>query len=205
MGKATSIILVRHGLTDWNVEKRYQGHSDVPLNGAGHEQARLVADRLAKVPVSAVYSSDLTRAAETAAEIAARHKQQVALQPGFRELNFGFWEGLTYGQIMLGWPNWLTAMYARPSVGYAPGGENFTVLARRSLEALRSCLVEHPGETIVIVAHGGTVRAMLCRLLGKSLDQVWSLRQEATAVNILKCHDGACELQMLNDTSHLAV
>lgn len=204
MNDRTTVVLIRHGQTEWNRIRRYQGHSDVPLNSLGRQQAELVAKRLATLPVDAVYSSDLQRAVQTATAIAAHHGLPVVQRAGFREIDFGLWEGLTYQQIMAGWPCWLTAMYARPSIGYAPRGEGFAALQRRAQAALRRCVDEQRGRTIVVVAHGGTLRALLCAALNKSIDEVWTIEQEVTAVNVLRICGDAVEVERLNDATHLA-
>ncbi|WP_346355479.1 histidine phosphatase family protein [Azotosporobacter soli] len=203
MGASTKVILVRHGQTDWNRTKRYQGHSDIPLNETGQMQAKQVGKRLASLPLRAVYSSDLTRAVQTAAAIALPHGLTVMTCAAFRELNFGLWEGLTYEEIMAGWPAWLTAMYARPSIGYAPQGESFPLVQLRALKGLNACIAAHPGETIAIVSHGGPLRTLLCAALGLPIDQVWSLKQDTTAVNILEYSEGLLQLVLSNDTQHL--
>ncbi len=203
MSERTKVILLRHGQTDWNSGKRYQGHSDVPLNETGRRQAAKLGRRLAGLPLKAVYSSDLTRAVQTAEAVALQHGLKVLERPAFRELNFGLWEGLSYEQIVSGWPLWLSAMYARPSIGYAPRGESFPQVRRRALAGLRACIAAHPAELIAIVSHGGTLRTILCEALGKPLDELWSLRQDATALNVLTC-GAAWQLEVINDTAHLA-
>ena len=203
MSETTKVILVRHGQTDWNLNRRYQGHSDILLNETGKKQARELGRRLAKLPLKAVYSSDLKRAVQTAEEIASFHASRVLETPVFRELNFGLWEGLTYEQIMSGWPDWLMAMYARPSIGHAPRGESFPLVRRRALAGLADCIAAHPAEMIAIVSHGGTLRTILCEALGKPLDEIWSLRQDSAALNILSCGE-SLKVEVINDTAHLS-
>jgi len=199
----TKVIYVRHGQTSWNKAKKYQGHSDISLNEIGLEQAQLVGKRLAKENISAVYSSDLSRASQTANIIARHHNLQGIKIKGFREINFGLWEGCTYAEIMALWPNALTSMYSSPGAMNAPEGENFIDLKRRAKSALNQCIKEHEEETIVIVSHGGTMRVLLCDALQLSLDKMWSIRQDSTGINIIEYFSNQPILSLVNDTCHL--
>ena len=103
----TKLIIVRHGQTLWNLERKYQGHSDIALTDTGLKQAQAVAERLAEEAVAAVYASDLSRAYKTAGYIAAKHNLTVHTVPELREIKFGDWEGLTYEEISVRWPGLL--------------------------------------------------------------------------------------------------
>ena len=173
------IWFVRHGETEWNRTKRYQGHSDIPLNENGRRQAQETAALLAKEPLAAVYASDLKRAVETAETIAQPHGLQVQQKPGLRELHFGLWEGLRYEQIMEKWANELSLMYDHPEIGCAPEGEGFSDLAKRAWPALQALREAHQEEDVIaVVAHGGTIRVLLCLLQDKPLQQLWSVAVE---------------------------
>lgn len=199
----TRVIFVRHGETAWNHSKRYQGHSDVPLNETGRQQAESVAQRLAGEPLAAVYCSDLIRAVQTANSIARPHLLQPIALPELREINFGAWEGLTYEEIMAGWPDLLPAVYSRPDLATIPAGESFSALQRRAAAGLASCIAAHAEETIAVVAHGGTLQALLCEALGLELGKIWRLRQDRAAINIVEYFDSNCVVSLLNDTCHL--
>ena len=149
----TTILLARHGETDWNRERRVQGHSDRPLNETGRAQARALADELRNVPLDAVYSSDLARARETAELVAERHGLQVTTLRDLREKHFGSWEGLRDDEILSRFPE------ARR--GHWGDGETSDEMARRVLDALRRIADSHPGGQVLVVAHGGPLRAML--------------------------------------------
>lgn len=201
----TRIILVRHGETDWNVAKRYQGHSDIVLNQTGIRQAQFVAARLAPESIQAIYSSDLKRAVETAQYIANKHELPVKVHNGFREINFGRWEGATYKQIMADQPELLTAIYRGDNEVCMPEGESFQLVQKRAINVLYECLGKHTGQTIVIVAHGGTLATILCRELGKSLSELWSIQQNYTALSVIEYdHHGKGKVTILNDHEHLA-
>ena len=199
----TRVILVRHGQTLWNHTKKYQGHSDIPLNETGLMQVRLVAKRLSGETIGAVYSSDSLRATQTAKIIAQPHRIPIVPLPGLREINFGVWEGRTYEEIMADWPDLLTAMYSHPGDSSAPGGESFNELKQRVLVAFGSCIVDHKDETIVIVAHGGTLRILLCDALGIGLDRMWSIRQDSTAISMIEYYDSQAVVALVNDTCHM--
>ena len=173
------IWFVRHGETEWNRTKRYQGHSDIPLNENGRRQAQETASLLAKETLSAIYASDLKRAVETAEAIAQTHELRVQQKPELRELHFGLWEGLRYEQIMEKWADELSLMYEHPEKGCAPEGEGFSELAKRAWPALQAIREAHQEEdAIAVVAHGGTIRVLLCLLQGKPLQQLWSVAVE---------------------------
>jgi broad specificity phosphatase PhoE len=149
----TTILLVRHGETDWNLERRVQGHSDRPLNETGRAQARALAEQLAGEPVEAVYSSDLVRALDTARPLAEALGLPVHTLPGLREKHFGTWEGLTDTEIRERFPH----------ADGGPWGDAETTedVAARVLAALHDVATRHRGAQVVVVTHGGPVRAVL--------------------------------------------
>jgi broad specificity phosphatase PhoE len=157
---------VRHGATEWNETRRAQGQADVPLNDAGRQQAEEAAAQLDGVNLVAVYSSDLSRASETAEPIARAHDLEVTTDPDFREIDQGDWEGLPIAAIRARWPElWGPARHyvARP------GGETPEQVQMRSLEALARVVKRHPAGTVAIVSHGGTIRWIAAAALGYDL------------------------------------
>ena len=197
------VIFVRHGETAWNHVKRYQGHSDIPLNETGMQQAEMVARRLASEPIAAVYSSDLLRAAQTAEIIAGVHSLQPIVLSELREVNFGLWEGLTYEQIMADWPEMLSAVYSRPDCSSIPEGESFLEVQRRAAKGLLKCIANHSEETIAVVTHGGTLRMLLCEALGLAIENMWSLRLDSAAITIIEYFGAGKVVSLVNDTCHL--
>jgi broad specificity phosphatase PhoE len=149
----TTILLVRHGETDWNIERRVQGHTDRPLTEAGRAQARALADELEGEPIDAVYSSDLERARETARVVAERRGLDVTAIPELREKHFGTWEGLTDDEVLVRFPE------ARR--GHWGDAETTEQVSQRVLGALRRIAGAHPGRRVLVVTHGGPVRAVL--------------------------------------------
>ena len=152
----TTILLARHGETEWNREERYQGHADPPLNETGRAQAEELAERLAAEPIDAVYSSDLRRAAETAGIVGARLGLPVEHEPGLREIDVGSWQGLTKAQID----------------GHPWDGETYEHHAERVTRALREIAARQPGRTVLVVSHGGSLRRVQEAVLGEPLPVV---------------------------------
>lgn len=156
----TKLLLARHGETDWNRDHRWQGHSDVPLNALGLEQAHTLAAELAREPIAAVYSSDLRRAYETAQIVAKRHGLDVIIDHGLRELHFGVWEGMTSDEIEERFPGDLSRWREEGKVADGRGGETHDQLRERVLAAAHRIVAAHPGEQVLVVSHGGTLRAL---------------------------------------------
>ena len=151
---ATTILLARHGETDWNAARRVQGHTDVPLNERGREQARELAAELDDEPLDAVYASDLLRAHETARIVAERKGLDVIVLPELRERHFGTWEGLDrHGGAR--------ALPAGRRAGSWGDGETREELSRRILPALERIAESHPDGRVLVVAHGGPLRVAL--------------------------------------------
>jgi broad specificity phosphatase PhoE len=154
----TELLLVRHGETDWNRDGRFQGHADPPLNDTGRAQARALADDLAAEQIDAIYTSDLARARETAEFIAERAGVPFVLEPQLREVNVGEWQGLTRPEIAERFPEGLRN-WREHGHGWEQG-ETYEELAERVLEAIDRIVAGHPTERVVVVGHGGTIRAI---------------------------------------------
>ena len=149
----TEILLVRHGETDWNIEQRVQGHTDRPLNENGVAQASALAAELEGEQLDAVYASDLARARDTAQAVAAPRGLVVEVLPGLREKNFGTWEGLRDEEILERFP------HARD--GPWGDAETSEEVAERVLSTLGDIAVLHPAGRVLVVTHGGPLRAVL--------------------------------------------
>ena len=159
----TTILLARHGETDWNRDRRWQGHADPPLNEEGRRQAEALADELADRPLAAVYTSDLRRARETAEIVAKVHRLEVEIEPALREIHVGSWEGLTAAEVEERYPEgW--ARFQNGERGH--DGETHEDHSLRVVEAVRRIAHEHPDEEILIVSHGGSLRAVQRAVLG---------------------------------------
>ena len=199
----TRVFFVRHGQTRWNMEMKYQGHTDIALSDEGIRQAECVAGRLAREPFTAVYASDLSRAFATAETIAVRHSLTVTAIPALREICFGDWEGLTYNGISEKWPDLMHNLYVNPDEVIIPGGESFRVVKERASAAVTELISKHPDQTIAIVSHGGTIRTIICAALNIHLNHVWNIRQDNTALTIIDYYDERTMVSLMNDTCHL--
>ena len=160
----TIILIARHGQSDWNAAKRWQGHADRPLTDKGREQAQALAARLAHIDLDAVYSSDLRRARETAEAVAESQGLEVDVEPGLREVDVGSWSGLTRAEAEKRFPDG----FARWRAGY-PGwddGETYEAMTDRVLAAVKSIAADHPDGRVLVVSHGGPIRAMHAAALG---------------------------------------
>lgn len=199
----TKMLLVRHGQTIWNHVARYQGHTDIPLNDTGRTQAKLLSLRLAKEPLQAVYASDLIRALETARIIAEPHGLAVQALPQLREINFGAWEGLTYQEIKNRYSDLADIYQSSPGKLRIPDGETFQELMERAYGVVTNLVRSHNSSTIAVVTHGGTIRAIICSLLGLDLSHVNQIRQDNAALNLIDYYGEYGILSLLNDTCHL--
>lgn len=153
----TTILLARHGETDWNRENRFQGHADPPLNETGRGQAAELAAALAAEPLAAVYSSPLQRAFETARTVAAAHSLEPVAVDALREVDVGSWQGLTRAEIEQRFPERFVRWLA-----YEQGwedGESYEEMGHRVIAGLLEIAAAHEGERILAVSHGGPIRA----------------------------------------------
>ncbi len=201
------LILARHGLTDYNAQKRYQGRIDIPLNKTGLAQAHFLNKRLAAVQLDAVYCSDLQRAAKTA-EIALEghsYGQPPRSVPLLREISGGQFEGLMWEEINTRFPEKATAWLADRANVAPPGGENLLQVARRIDQALAQIQEEVPSPeaTILLVLHGGIISVMLCQLMGMALDRLWQWRVDTCSVTILDLYPKGAILSLFNDIAHI--
>jgi 2,3-bisphosphoglycerate-dependent phosphoglycerate mutase len=188
----TTIHLVRHGETDWNRELRWQGHSDVPLNERGREQARKLADELSGAPLAAVYSSDLRRASETAQIVADRLSLPVQTDAALREIDVGSWEGFTLANLEARSPEAVTRWDEQGEHGWEDG-ESHTAMVARVREAIQSIAARHEGEEVLVVSHGGPIRALKALAAGLDYprDRRSVPRTDNCEVCVIAIEDGA--------------
>jgi alpha-ribazole phosphatase len=196
------LLLVRHGQTDWNVQRRYQGQSDTPLNGTGKAQAAALARRLAGDEVHAIYASDLQRAWQTAQAVGGALGMAVQPEPGLREIHFGLWEGKTHQEILGQYGEEYADWIANPECA-PPEGESFGQVAARLDTVLARLRRDHQDQTVLFVGHGGSITTLICRALELPIQMRWKLRLESTSVSELTLYDGTAILMRLNDTHHL--
>jgi len=202
------LILIRHGESDGNAQRKFSGFQDVNLTEKGIWQAKRLARRLEGVQVDAFYCSDLKRARHTAEIIFGDRGEDIVVSPNLREINFGIWEGMTFEEIKLREGAKFTSWMENPDEKtIIPQGESLTILKERVMTEVNRILQEHKNEekdkTIAIVCHGGAIRIILCNALNLELKNLWYIKQNSTALNIIDYYDNRGFISLLNDTSHL--
>ncbi|SDL12867.1 probable phosphoglycerate mutase [Catalinimonas alkaloidigena] len=206
MSKTTRIFLVRHGATLSTAESRFSGSANVPLSDEGREQAQRLAFRLRNETISAVYSSQLGRAIETAQILAKTHKLTLQIREGLQEISHGHWEGMTRKEVDEKYPDEAAAWEEDPFT-YAPkDGETGLDVTARALPTVMDIVRSHPGEKVLIVSHKATIRLLLSSLLGFEPRRYRdALDQSPAALNIIDFKDPVrARLTLFNDTSHYA-
>jgi alpha-ribazole phosphatase len=196
------LILVRHGETEYNLGRRYQGQREVPLNQTGLEQAERLARRFAALQIDALFSSDLQRCVQTAAPIAKACGSRPKQDARWRELSFGEWEGMTYAEIQAASPNALAKWQADPVHASPPGGETLAQLAGRVSLALEELSCGHAQATVLLVTHAGVVRTLLCLALGLDLNRQWQFEVASASVSEIRYYGENAMVVLLNDSSH---
>lgn len=179
----TELWLVRHGQTDWNVQRRYQGHTDIPLNSLGREQAHELAAELNGSQIAAVYSSDLSRAMETAA-ILAHHTSDHQVTPDrrLREISMGDWEGRTLFEVNQELPDGADGLAYTEAHSRAPGGESLAEVAERVRAFADEISERHVGQIVLVVMHGLSLAALRCLAVGLPLAEARDLVPENCSI-----------------------
>lgn len=184
---------MRHGQTDWNVEQKYQGHTDILLNKNGREQAKTVAHQYLKdkEKIEVIYCSDLSRTKESAEIIASYLKLSVYCDARFREMSFGEWEGKTYDEVHQGYPedfnNWIRDTYSV----VVPGGESFSQIAERAFQGIEEISKKHQG-TVLLVTHGGLIKALLYTINPEN--DMWKTIIEPASLSEIELKDNKYEI-----------
>lgn len=197
------LLCVRHGETAWNAAGRFQGHTDVPLSPYGKRQAEALARVLGRESVHAVYASDLRRTRETAAILAQPLGLPVQHAAQWREISFGAWEGLTMDEIQQRAGQAFTDWRANPMHLAPPGGETLAQVTERLQSALESLTATGQERTVLLVAHGGTLRVLMCMLLGFPPQHYRRLILATASLSELYLDTPHATLVRLNDTHHL--
>jgi len=198
------LFLIRHGQTEWNLEGRYQGSMDTDLTETGKIQARLAKEYLEKVDFSNIYSSPLRRAIDTAKIIADGRQGDIKIKEELKELNFGKWEGLKFGEIddkfHEDYQDWLSD----PFNNKPTGGESFKQLLKRVIKGIDEIIAENEdGSDVAVVAHGGVIVALLVHWLKIPKDRWRSVIQRQSAINVVVIDNGFPYISQINFTGHL--
>ncbi len=198
------LILIRHGETDWNSTLRYQGHVAVPLNERGRMQARKASERLKRYDATALYTSDILRASETADIIGEAVKLKPQPMPDLREIDVGQWEGLTPEELYRRFPEHMQEYERDPARTVRIGGESYAQLQQRALQALNDIhAAHHADETVLAVSHGGTIRALLCHVIDLDLRNFGRMWLDNGSFTELRYGSNGWRLTRLNDAAHL--
>lgn len=197
--------LVRHGETEWNHEERAQGHMNIPLNARGLAQAALVGGRLAPIHFDAAYCSDLSRVVGTAEQIMQGRDIPLNKREGLREKSFGNLEGMTFKELRERHPDVYKKIFEE-DIHFAPdGGESDLEVHNRVKEVADELLARHANSegNILVVAHGGSLRALIVSLMRMRTEYMWRLRIANCGISVVSVMDSGATLDLLNDTNHL--
>jgi broad specificity phosphatase PhoE len=199
-----NLILVRHGETEWNREGRCQGFSDVELNENGRRQIVELALSLRNERISAIYSSDLKRASDTAKAIAKYHNLPVQIEPGLREMYQGDFEGLTFVEIRERYADLLREWKENAESVRLPGGESLKEVQDRAWRVIERIRYRHPEETVVTVSHNLTIITLLCKFTDVGLNEFPRFKLQAASKNLVLFRNGRFIVDVINDVTHLS-
>jgi len=198
------VYLVRHGQTDGSREGRFCGAIDIPLNATGHAMAEALASFYAGEPWTAIYSSPLQRAQETAQPLCKRTGLPLSVEPGLREIEYGTWEGLLPEEARARDPKLFAAWDADPGSVAPPGGESGRQIADRAVRALENIRARHSDGQVLAVAHKATIRVLVCALLGIDVSMFRvRIAQPVGCVTVVEFKKTGPMLKKLGDNSHL--
>jgi probable phosphoglycerate mutase len=186
----TTLALIRHGQTDWNLEGRYQGQTDLPLNAVGLDQARALAESLAGRIFDAIYSSNLQRAQVTAQNLAERLGLALHVDPRLREVNQGKWEGMLVSEIKTRYADVWETRQTDPEKSRPPGGETIVEVSQRMCDAADDIARDWPNGTVLVVSHGMALATLLAKARGMSYADVLRLIPENVQVTEIEWRAG---------------
>jgi len=202
-GEVTRVLAVRHGETAWNVENRIQGQLDVPLNALGRWQAQRLAHAMGGEAIDVIYTSDLARTVETATPTARDGNVACIGDPGLRERGFGVFEGMTFTEIEQRWPEQSARWRRRDPDFGAEGGETLSAFYARSIATTTRLAAAHPGQTIMVVTHGGVLDCLYRAASRIALDAPRSWKLGNASINRLLYTPQGFTLVGWSDDHHL--
>lgn len=198
MSGVTRLLLIRHAQPQEEARGRCYGTLDIGLSARGGRRAQLLARTLERIPLAAVYSSPRERARETAQPLAAAHNLTPRIEEALGELDFGEFEGRSYDEIAASHPGLYRQWMQTPTLVQFPGGESYSRLRARALQAAEAIRSRHDGETVAIVSHGGVLRAILADCLQMPDEAVFRLDQSYGALSIVDWVDGFPLVRLVN-------
>lgn len=198
-------FIVRHGQTKWNTQLKTQGQQDSSLDEIGMIQTQKLAKRLAAFNIDHIYSSDLGRTIQTSDIISAQLQKEYMLENSLREIDFGEWEGLTIEDIKKSYEEEFKMWRKEPDKARIPGAESLQEVADRITRGINKINEAHKSSNILLVSHGVVIKVLLLTLLNSSLSNIYKIKQDNTALNVVELREYGPVLLRLNDTTHLEV
>lgn len=200
----TRLYFIRHGETDWNVEGRYQGSTDILLSEVGRKQAKLLGKRFQNIDIDMVYASPLKRAYATAEAVSLGADVPIVKEDDFREINFGEWEGHTTKELEEKFGEAYNTFKKNPMRESMPGEGSFQNAMDRGLKAINNILEKHQGQNIAIVSHGALLRVMMIGLMEFEDSVYFKTWLDNTSISIIDISEkGNKTLVKLNDNAHI--
>ncbi len=201
----TTVILVRHGITPWNIQERFQGMSDIPLTDMGRKQAAYAKKALQNTDIDAAYVSPLIRAFETCKIILEGHNIEPIIADNLHELNAGNWEGYNSAQIEELFPGQLKIWNSTPTKVFMEDGETLMDAQKRAMKVFQKVNEKHPGKTILLVSHMVCLSMILLTVAGLNLDEIWNHPISNAAISVIEVDTktGKAEIKKWNDTNHI--
>ncbi|RDY22562.1 histidine phosphatase family protein [Romboutsia maritimum] len=200
---ANTFYIVRHGQTNWNILGKTQGHGNSDLTDQGINQAKELANDIVKYPIDFIYSSDLGRAVQTAEILGSKLDINVKKTEALREMGFGVWEGRLIKEIKEKYADIYTTWRNQPHLVNIPQGETLHVIKERVDNFINELNNQYENKHIMLVTHSVTVRVMLLSFLGSSMENIYRIKQDNTALNIVEFRDYGPVVIKMNDTSHI--
>lgn len=200
----TRLYFIRHGITHWNIDGRYQGSTDIELSEDGINQAKALGNRFKNIDLDVIYASPLKRAYRTAEEVASATGKSIIKQDLFREINFGEWEGHNNKELEEKFGDAYATFTKDPMTAPMPGEGSFQIAMKRGLKGIEEILEEHKGKNIAIVSHGALLRVMMIGLMEFDNSMYFKTWLDNTSISIIDVHsNGSKVLLTLNDKAHL--
>ncbi len=200
---SVTILLMRHGETDWNRKKIFRGTHDIPLNENGEAQARQIAGVIASRKVDAAYSSPLSRALETAKIALQAHGIGVTIHEGLKDINYGHWTGMEEEAVAREWPDEYAQWVKEPHRARPPGGDTLQDVFDRAFAAVESLVQEHDGQTIALFGHRVINKLQVLGMLSLGTERFNLVRQDNCCINeFVRTEEGYIVIR-LNDTCHI--
>ena len=200
---ANTFYIVRHGQTNWNILGKTQGHGNSDLTPKGENQALELSKAIKEYPIDYIYSSDLGRAVQTAEIIGSTIGVDIIQTPSLREMGFGDWEGLLIEEIKKDHAKTYETWRNQPHLVNIPNGETLHIIKDRVDAFIKELNEKYDNKHILLVSHSVTVRVMLLSFLNSGVENIYRIKQDNTALNIVEYRDYGPVVIKMNDTSHM--